>query len=99
MGEICPHCLQPATAMRSRGGWISRAINRILSLPRLEDIPIVYLCDSKPGEAGPCRMIIFAAGLGGTTHGICEECDAEQHRILDMQKKVIAAWRRKEHLQ
>lgn len=90
MGEVCPHCLRPAMNVRAMNPR-ARAVSWLLHLRNFGDLR-VYVCDSKSGD--PCRMVLFVAGLGGVTHGICGECDAEQHKTFDRQKNVIAQWRR-----
>jgi hypothetical protein len=89
MGEICPHCLEPAICVSARMTWRGRVIYWLLELLRHRVLKL-YICPGSLALGAPsCGMILFAGGLGGETYGICEAClQKEESRLTASLQKT-----------
>ncbi len=78
LGEVCPECGQPASSFADCNPrlfvehfWRAFALV-CMRLFFAAQTPSLRVC-----RARDCRQILFLAGLGGTSHGICEPCRDE----------------------
>lgn len=89
MGEICPHCLSEAVHVSRRMTWRGVVLHWLLALSKFREVQL-YICPGslRVGQAS-CNMILFAGGLGGVTHGICEECAAREEAHLRASRQIV----------
>lgn len=87
LGEVCPHCMSEAVHVSRRMTWRGLVLYYLLSLSKFREVQI-YICPGslRFGQAS-CNMILFAGGLGGVSHGICEQCSAAEQMRMRAQSR------------
>jgi hypothetical protein len=76
MSELCPQCGGESESARRPVTWRGKLIVRALLLAKAPQAD-PHFCASMD-----CKMIVFCAGCGGESHGICEDCNAVVRREL-----------------
>jgi hypothetical protein len=74
--EMCPHCGMAAAPIEFRWRFFLSDFRAALPLLALW-IRYRHLVDRLFTCGGVCPQVLFLKGLGGVSHGICEECNTK----------------------